>query len=61
MTASRWMGGEKPDAPRREFELAQLINSLLRTIFQVEVTLVLVGIHFPVGGSRVVVAKKPMA
>jgi len=59
MATSRWLGANKADALSREFELPRTANRLLRAIVQTEVTLTLAGIHFPAGGSRVVVAAKP--
>ena len=59
MAASRWIGAAKSDSLRQEFELPSAANALLRAILQVEVTLTLAGIHFPAGGSRVIVAGKP--
>lgn len=41
-----------------EFELPPLLNHLLRGILNMEVTLTLAGVRFPVGGSRVIVARK---
>jgi SAM-dependent methyltransferase len=60
MAISRWLGpGRNSDAMRCEFEPPRTVNSLLTAVNQIEVTLTLAGIRFPVGGSRVIVASKP--
>lgn len=58
MAASRLRGAAKSDSLRREFELPAIANNWLRAILQFEVTLTLIGIRFPAGGSRVIVATK---
>lgn len=58
MAASRFHRTTKSDSLRREFELPRLSNEALRAILQLEVSLTLAGIHFPAGGSRVIVAAK---
>jgi SAM-dependent methyltransferase len=58
MAASRLRGSTKSDSLRREFELPTIVNNWLRAILQLEVSLTLAGIHFPAGGSRVIVATK---
>ncbi len=59
MAISRWVGpGRNSNAMRCEFEPPTIVNSLLKSINQIEVTLTLAGMRFPVGGSRVIVAHK---
>jgi SAM-dependent methyltransferase len=58
MAASRLRGSTKADSLRREFELPTIANNWLRAILQLEVSLTLAGVHFPAGGSRVIVATK---
>jgi len=59
MAISRWAGpGRNSDAMKSEFEPPWIVNSVLKTINQIEVTLTLAGIRFPLGGSRVIVATK---
>ncbi len=58
MIASRWQANTKCDALRSELELSPLVNGILKSIAQFEVTLTLAGLRFPAGGSRVVVARK---
>jgi SAM-dependent methyltransferase/ribosomal protein S27AE len=41
-----------------ELRLPRWLNAVARTMLQAEVTLTLAGLHFPFGGSRVVVARK---
>lgn len=41
-----------------EFEVPAALNSLLKKILDLEVSMTFAGIHFPAGGSRVVVAQK---
>jgi 2-polyprenyl-3-methyl-5-hydroxy-6-metoxy-1,4-benzoquinol methylase len=48
--------GEDHDAS--EYVVPRKFNALLRTILQAEVTLALAGLRFPIGGSRVVIARK---
>jgi SAM-dependent methyltransferase len=60
MAISRWLGpGRNSDAMRCEFEPPRLVNNLLNVINQVEVTMTLAGMRFPIGGSRFIVALKP--
>lgn len=69
MVASRWRRRAKADAPPskkshalgREIDLPDLLNGLLKAILQTEVSLSLAGLHFPIGGSRVIVAAKSTA
>jgi SAM-dependent methyltransferase len=58
MAASRYLGARRSDQMRREFELPHVINRLFRAVLQCEATLTLAGVHFPVGGSRLIVAAK---
>lgn len=46
-------------APPRELEPPGWLNSLLRGALQVEVSASLAGLHLPIGGSRIVVARLP--
>jgi hypothetical protein len=57
---TRWQAVSQVNAERLslEFRLPYLVNALARSILEVEVSLTLAGVHFPVGGSRVVVAIK---
>lgn len=66
MAASRWVGskaeaGADSESPWREFELPDLINRLIKGVLQLEISLTLSGLRFPVGGSRVIVAVKTSA
>lgn len=45
------------DEIMREMHLPKLLNSILTTISRIEVTVTLAGMRWPVGGSRVVVAR----
>ena len=45
-------------AVESEFAVSPALNRLLRTMLQAEVGLTLSGLRFPVGGSRIVVARK---
>lgn len=51
-------GKEDPAAIAREFELAPSINSILGGITNAEVALTLAGMRWPIGGSRIVVARR---
>lgn len=44
-----------------ELKPPRWVNSILRAALQAEVSLSLAGLHWPVGGSRVVVARRPGA
>ncbi len=59
MAASRWRarGGAKRAAPETEFSLSPLVNHTLKLILQAEVGLTLAGMRWPIGGSRIVVAR----
>lgn len=46
---------------RREFHIPPVLNRILQAILDVEVKLTLLGLRWPVGGSRVVVARKRTA
>ena len=46
---------------KREFEVASRVNATLRAILEAEVSLTLAGLRWPVGGSRIVVGRKPAA
>jgi SAM-dependent methyltransferase len=62
MAASRWTRpAGKPNAPASELEMAPIANFVLKAVLQFEVTLTLAGIHFPAGGSRIIVAAKTAA
>lgn len=61
MAASRWGGSGKSQSLGTEFELPVIANSLLKAALQLEVTLTLAGLHFPAGGSRVVVARRQIS
>lgn len=45
----------------REFNAAPPVNALLRGVLEAEVSLTLAGLHWPAGGSRIVVGRKPTA
>lgn len=64
MTASRLMSRNRaPIASEKsnpEFNLPGPLNAVLRGALQMEVTLSLLGLPLPAGGSRVVVARKPL-
>jgi hypothetical protein len=47
-----------PTSDGGELRLPRWLNAFARTVLQAEVTLTLAGLHFPVGGSRMVVARK---
>jgi SAM-dependent methyltransferase len=58
MAASRLNNADQSSSLRREFELPKLANRTLKAVLQFEVALTLSGIHFPAGGSRVIIAAK---
>lgn len=58
MAASRLRRTPKADSLRAQFELPTFVNAALRAVLQFEVSLTLGGVHFPAGGSRVIVAAK---
>jgi SAM-dependent methyltransferase len=61
LAASRWSRPVgKPNAPTSELEMPPIANSVLRAVLQFEVALTLAGIRFPAGGSRIIVAAKPV-
>lgn len=45
--------------PRQEFEIPRVVNLLLEYVLRLERHLIKLGISFPVGGSRLMVARKP--
>lgn len=46
---------------KREFDISPHVNRALRAILDTEVTLTLAGLHWPFGGSRIVVGRKALA
>ena len=65
MIAGRFLSGRRNDEDiheiaRREFDIHPLLNAGLRRVLDAEVAMTLKGISWPVGGSRVVVARKPL-
>ncbi len=52
-------GGTPATVVAREFDIAPRLNRALRAINELEVTLSLMGLQWAMGGSRVVVARKP--
>jgi SAM-dependent methyltransferase len=58
MAASRFRKPAKSASAYREFELPRIVNRTLKAVLELEVTLTLSGIHFPAGGSRVIIAAK---
>ena len=44
--------------PMKELKLPPIVNTLFFWLLQVELGLIKLGIHFPVGGSRLVIARK---
>ncbi|MEI6159144.1 MAG: class I SAM-dependent methyltransferase [Roseococcus sp.] len=63
MLASRLIPrqGVREGSATDELNPPRWINAMLRTALQAEVSLTLAGLHLPVGGSRVVVARKRAA
>lgn len=61
LLASRRASSNVSDAQGAPTELTppRWINAVLRAALQVEVSLTLLGLHWPVGGSRIVVARRP--
>ena len=63
MAASRFKKGEYPVAEEKvvvhELAVHPAINAILRKALDAEVSLTLRGLAWPVGGSRIVVARKP--
>lgn len=57
--ASRVRAAEGRKLIRREMEPSKGVNALLRSVLHAEVSASLAGLRWPVGGSRVVVARKP--
>ncbi|ANK88031.1 MULTISPECIES: class I SAM-dependent methyltransferase [unclassified Rhizobium] len=51
-------GGDMRAIARKEFEISKALNGLLKRTLSLEVTLTERGLRWPVGGSRVVVARK---
>jgi SAM-dependent methyltransferase len=64
MVASRFTIRRSADngtVTRRELVVPPALNGILRRVLEAEVSLTLKGLGWPVGGSRVVVARKPHA
>jgi SAM-dependent methyltransferase len=63
MLLSRKKRTESPDDfgydATREFRISKLLNSTLLIIMRIEYWLIRMGLSFPIGGSRLVIAKKP--
>ena len=61
MVTSRWLQGRKPagnfDAGK-EFNIAPWMNALLYRMSIAEIGLIKLGVNLPLGGSRLVVARK---
>jgi SAM-dependent methyltransferase len=49
---------KQKDVSASEFSLPSSINALFRGVLNAEVAMTLAGVHYPVGGSRVMVAQK---
>jgi SAM-dependent methyltransferase len=64
MFGSRLLMQNRPvgrnEGSNHEFEIDPLLNTSLRWLLNAEVSLTLRGFQWPVGGSRVVVARKPV-
>jgi len=58
MLSRRRARSDRPFDPRAEFNIPSVLNSALEGILAVERQLVRLGIDFPAGGSRLVVARK---
>jgi len=58
---SRFVGRERDarEVARQEFEISAFMNSILTKLLDAEVALTKRGMRWPVGGSRVIVAKRP--
>jgi len=61
MLASRW-ANRKSQAydPRQEFELSAFTNAVLEKAMDIERSIILAGLSLPLGGSRFVLARKPI-
>ena len=57
MYVSRHFKKDKSDA--YEFEIPSLLNVFFKIVMDVEIALINTGISFPIGGSRMLIAKKP--
>jgi len=58
MLSRRKTGNDKPFDPLAEFNIAPALNRALEGVLAVERLFVRLGVNFPVGGSRLVVARK---
>ena len=58
MIASRSRRSKAASLVNREFDVAPRVNAVLRAVLNAEVSLTLKGLRWPVGGSRIVVARK---
>jgi hypothetical protein len=54
---SRSYAAEKSDV-MAEFRISPLLNRLLEIVMDAEIAMIRCGMNFPVGGSRLVVARK---
>jgi SAM-dependent methyltransferase len=64
MFMSRRLSRGRPDEDtyefaRRELDIPPTINSALRWVLEAEVAMTLKGVSWPIGGSRIVVARRP--
>lgn len=58
MIASRSKRRPEGSTGYQQFSLPRAVNSLFRRVLEIEVSLSLAGVPFPMGGSRVIVARK---
>lgn len=62
MLVSRWRSSRRADAfdASKELALPRVLNAILYRTMRAEIGLMKAGIDFPLGGSRLVVARKPL-
>lgn len=59
MWLSRSRAKDKKIDPMDEFRISTLLNRILETVMKIELSLIKYGLNFPVGGSLLVLARKP--
>lgn len=62
MMAARLVGDEQKrrDDPYVDFRLSPTVNRVLESVSRVERRMMRAGVRFPIGGSRILVARKPV-
>jgi hypothetical protein len=59
MAAQRLTSGQKPYCLDDELSINPILNAALFSVMQLEILLLRIGLRFPLGGSLLLIARKP--